>query len=152
MWHCGRSTPLRHSWYTEVKWSESRSVVSNSLRSYELYSPWNSPCQSTGGGSLSLLQGIFSTQGSNSGLPHHMQLSHKGSSDTLWWDKSFFFFFLIYLFYWCLDAQSLTGYFQRGFSGSFCCCFLVFRFFSCLLSQRRVVLGYGSRALYFLPL
>ena len=29
-------------------WSESRSVVSNSLRPHELYSPWNSPGQNTG--------------------------------------------------------------------------------------------------------
>ena len=35
-----------------------------------LYSPWNSPGQNTGVGSLSLLQGIFPTQGSNPGLPH----------------------------------------------------------------------------------
>ena len=46
-----------------------------------LYSPWNSPGQDTGVGSLSLLQGIFPTQGSNSGLPHcrHIlyQLSQK---------------------------------------------------------------------------
>ena len=47
--------------------SESHSVVSDSLR---LYSPWNSPDQNTGVGSLSLLQGIFPTQGSNPGLPH----------------------------------------------------------------------------------
>ena len=33
-------------------------------------SPWNSPGQNTGVGSLSLLQGIFPTQGSNPGLPH----------------------------------------------------------------------------------
>ena len=32
--------------------------------------PWNSPGQNTGVGSLSLLQGIFSTQGSNPGLLH----------------------------------------------------------------------------------
>ena len=32
-----------------------------------LYSPWNSPGQSTGVGSLSLLQGIFPTQESNPG-------------------------------------------------------------------------------------
>src|SRR5574341_877595 len=61
----------------------SLSVVSNSLRSHELYSPWNSPGQNTGVGSLSLLQGIFQTQGMNSGLPQHgqilYQLSHKGS-------------------------------------------------------------------------
>jgi len=30
--------------------------------------PWNSPGQNTGVGSLSLLQGIFLTQGSNPGL------------------------------------------------------------------------------------
>ena len=46
---------------------ESGSVVSDSLRS--LYSPWNSLGQNTGVGSLSLLQGIFPTQGSNPGLP-----------------------------------------------------------------------------------
>ena len=47
------------------------------------YSPWNSPGQNTGVGSLSLLQGIFPAQGSNPGLPHCRQilyqLSHKGS-------------------------------------------------------------------------
>ena len=46
-------------------------------------SPWNSPGQNTGVGSLSLLQGIFPTQGLNAGLPHCRwilyQLSHKGS-------------------------------------------------------------------------
>ena len=31
----------------------------------ELYSPWNSPGQNTGVGSLFLLQGIFPTQGLN---------------------------------------------------------------------------------------
>ena len=44
--------------------SESHSVVSKSLRPHVLYSPWNSPGQNTGGGSLSCLQGIFPTQGS----------------------------------------------------------------------------------------
>ena len=48
-----------------------------------LYTPWNSPGQNTGVGSLFLLQGIFPTQGSNSGLLHCRrilnQLSHKGS-------------------------------------------------------------------------
>ena len=33
-----------------------------------LYSPWNSPGQNTAVGSLSLLQGIFPTQGSNPAL------------------------------------------------------------------------------------
>ena len=64
--------------------SESRSVVSDSLRHivHRLYSPWNSPGQNTGVGSLSLLQGIFPTLGSNPGLLHCRgilyQLSHKG--------------------------------------------------------------------------
>ena len=69
--------------------SESRSVMSNSLRPHGLYSPWNSPGQNTGVGSLSLLQGIFPTQGSNPGLPHCRrilyQLSHKGSPRRLEW-------------------------------------------------------------------
>ena len=42
---------------------ESRSAVSDSLQPHELYSPWNSPGQNTGVGSLSLFQGIFPTQG-----------------------------------------------------------------------------------------
>ena len=42
--------------------SESHSVMSSSLQPHELYSPWNSPGQNTGVGSLSLLQGIFPTQ------------------------------------------------------------------------------------------
>ena len=45
--------------------------------------------QNTGVGSLPLLQGIFPTQGSNSGLPHCSQilyqLSHKGSPRILEW-------------------------------------------------------------------
>ena len=48
--------------------SESRSVVSDSLGPHGLYSPWSSLGQNTGAGSLSLLQGIFPTQGSNWGL------------------------------------------------------------------------------------
>ena len=65
------------------KVTESRSVVSNLLRPHGLYSPWNSPDQNTGVGSLFLLRGIFPTQGSNPGLPHYRwilyQLSHMGS-------------------------------------------------------------------------
>ena len=45
------------------------------------YSPWNSPGQNTGVGSLSLLQGIFQTQGLSPCLPNcrriGYQLSHK---------------------------------------------------------------------------
>ena len=35
-----------------------------------LYNPWNSPRQNTGVGSLSLLEGLFPTRGSKSGLQH----------------------------------------------------------------------------------
>ena len=46
-------------------------------------SPWNSPGQDTGVGSLSLLQGILPIQGENPGLLHCRwilhQLSHQGS-------------------------------------------------------------------------
>ena len=65
------------------------SVVSDSLQPHGLYSLWNSPGLNTGVGSLSLLQGIFPTQGSNPGLPHFRrilyQLSHKGSPRILEW-------------------------------------------------------------------
>ena len=63
--------------------SDSCSVVSESLQAHALYSPWNSRGQNTGVGSLSLLQEIFTTQGSNPGLRHCRQilypLRHKGS-------------------------------------------------------------------------
>ena len=72
-----------------MKWSESCSVVSASLQPHGLYSPWNSPSQNTGVGSHPFLQGIFSTQGSNPGLPHCRwilyHLSHQGS--PLWWER-----------------------------------------------------------------
>ena len=67
--------------------SESRSVLSDSLWPHGLYSPWKSLGQNPGVGSLSLLQGIFPTQGSNPGLLHSRQilyqLSHK-ESQRMW--------------------------------------------------------------------
>ena len=69
--------------------SESSSVMSNSLWPHGLYSPWNSPGQNSGVGSLSFHQGIFPSQWSNPGLPHSRwilyQLSHKGSPRILEW-------------------------------------------------------------------
>ena len=54
-----------------------------------IYSPWNSVGQNAEVGNLSLLQGIFPTQGSNPGLLHCRwilyQLSHKGSPRILVW-------------------------------------------------------------------
>ena len=59
------------------------SVMSNSLQLHGL----NSLGQNTGVCSLSLLQGIFPTQGSNPGLPHCRQilyqLSHKGRYEAV---------------------------------------------------------------------
>ena len=65
----------------------SRSVVSDSAIpqtvALQAPHPWDSPGKNTRVGSHSLLQGIFSTQGSNPGLPHCRQmlyrLSHQGS-------------------------------------------------------------------------
>ena len=57
--------------------------MSDSLWPHGLYSPWNSPGQNTRVGSLSLLQGIFPTQGLNPALLHCRQilyqLSYQGS-------------------------------------------------------------------------
>ena len=48
--------------------------------------PWDSPGKNTGVGSHSLLQGVFLTQGSNTGLPHCRltlyRLSHQGLPGT----------------------------------------------------------------------
>ena len=64
------------------------SVVSDSVLPHRrqptrLPRPWDSSGKNTGVGSLSLLQGIFPTQGSNSGLPHCgcilYCLNHQGS-------------------------------------------------------------------------
>ena len=66
--------------------SESRSIVSDSLQPRGPYSPRNSPGKNTGVGSLSFLQGIFPTQGSNRGLLHCRQslyqLSYEGGHPT----------------------------------------------------------------------
>ena len=68
---------------------ESRSVVSDSAWPHGLISPWNSPGQNTGDGSLSLLQGIFPNQELNPGLQHCRwilyQLSHKRSPRIVEW-------------------------------------------------------------------
>ena len=59
--------------------------MSNSLRPHGLYSPWNSPGQNTGVGSLSLLQGIFPTQASNLGLLHCRQILYQLSYRRSLW-------------------------------------------------------------------
>ena len=86
---CKQQTPtlinLKRWWWRWWWWC---SVVSDSATPW-IYSPWNPPGQNTGVGSLSLLQGIFPTQGLDSGLPLCGQilyeLSHKGSPRVLEW-------------------------------------------------------------------
>ena len=60
--------------------------MSDSLQPHGPYSPWTSPGQNTGVGSLSLLQGIFPTQELNWGLlPYRgilYQLSYQGSQKS----------------------------------------------------------------------
>ena len=64
----------------EKKWKRKLLSHVRLFATHGLYSPWNSPGQNTGVGSLFLLQGIFPTQGLNPGLPHCRwilyQLSH----------------------------------------------------------------------------
>ena len=76
------NSTLQKMQYTKVTYlsdwvSGSHSVMSDSLWPHGLYSPWDSPGQNTGVGSLCLLQGIFPTQRSNSGLPHCRQILYQ---------------------------------------------------------------------------
>ena len=58
-----------HSFSYKEKESESHSVVSDSLQPHGLYSPWNTPGQNTGVGSLSLLQGNLPNPGTKPRSP-----------------------------------------------------------------------------------
>ena len=74
--HCSAVLPLK------VKVTQSCPALCDPMDC----SPWNSPGQNTGVGSLSLLQGISPTLGWNPGLLHYRilyQLSHKRSSVSL---------------------------------------------------------------------
>ena len=68
--------------------SESHSVVSDSLQPHGLYSPWNSPGQNTGVGSLSLLQGIFLIQELNRNLLHCRQILYQLNYEKWKWKWS----------------------------------------------------------------
>ena len=65
--------------------------MSDSSWPYGLYSPWNFPGQNTGLGSLSLLQGIFPTQGSNPALLHCRRILYQLSHMGLTWSLHFVF-------------------------------------------------------------
>ena len=102
-WWTGRPGVLRfmglqrvgHDWATDLIWSDlihtsvTFTQLSPTLWPQGLHSLWNSPGQNTGVGSLSLLQGIFPTRGSNPGLLHCRQilyqLSYQGSPRILEW-------------------------------------------------------------------
>ena len=78
-----------------TKWATREAPAKKLLNHVQLFvTQWtiqfrNSPGQNTGVGNLSLLQGIFPTQGSNPGLPPCKwilyQLSHKGSPRIWEW-------------------------------------------------------------------
>ena len=91
--------------------SESHSVMSDSLRPHGLYSPRNSPGQNTGVGSISFLQGIFPTQGSNPSLLHCKwilyQLSHQG--DGCSWNLNFMMYVYQVIFLYTLSLYSVVA-------------------------------------------
>ena len=62
-----------------LKWKEKVKVIQSSLtlQPHGLHGPWNSPGQDTEASSLSLLEGIFPTQGSSPGLPHCRQILYQ---------------------------------------------------------------------------
>ena len=76
---------LRRTEWNELKVAQLCPTLCNTME----YSPWNSPGQNTGMGSLSLLQGIFPIQGSNPGLSHCRwilyHLSHRRNPRILEW-------------------------------------------------------------------
>ena len=96
--------------------SKGRSVVSDFLRPHGLYNPWNSPGQNTGVGSLSLLQGIFPTQGSNPGLPHcrHISLVYfSGRCPTMVGQVCL----IIIFFFHCTPNSLISSKISAGSSG-----------------------------------
>ena len=54
------------------------------LQPARLLYPWDFPGKNTGAGCHSFLQGIFLTQGSNSGLPHHSPWAGLSSLAICW--------------------------------------------------------------------
>ena len=71
MYHFSHFVSLRH-FCSEVQVTQSCLTLCDPMDC--LCNAWNSPGQNTGVSSLSLLQGIFPTQGLNPGLPHWGQI------------------------------------------------------------------------------
>ena len=88
-WGTSSGSIFTHIWCGKVKvWvALSCLILCNPMEPARLLCPWNSPDKNTGVGSHSLLQGIFLTQGLNTGLLHCRQilyhLSHQGSPRRL---------------------------------------------------------------------
>ena len=96
----GLSQPWQSA--TRKRGSDSRSVVSDSLRCHglqpaRLLCPWDSPGRNTGVGCHALLQGIFPTQGSNWGLLLCRQILYCLSHDIPTQNKKFFFLKKLFL-------------------------------------------------------
>ena len=69
--HKGRIWKPVHTWSIHfITATTNRNYSLLKIKSESHYSPWHSPGQNTRVDSLSLLQGIFPTQGSNPGLLH----------------------------------------------------------------------------------
>ena len=85
-----------------------------------LYSPWNSPGQNTGVGSLSLLQGIFPTQGSNPGL---LRCGNKGAPGKEWLHLLGGTFLWILVWLWWEHLVSNTFWVNRSKGHSAGSCF-----------------------------
>ena len=82
IWETGVSRNSRKKIQFVTYWiseSESRSVMSNSLKPHGLYSPQNSPSQNTRVSCYALFQGIFPTQGLNPGHLHFGQILYQQS-------------------------------------------------------------------------
>ena len=81
---CTSSFLTHGKWKVKVKITQSSPTLCNPMD--WLYSPWNSPGQKTGVGSLSLFKVIFLTQESYQGLLHWRrilyQLTYQGRSYT----------------------------------------------------------------------
>ena len=79
------------------------------------YSPWNSPGQNNGVGSLSFLQGIFPTQKSNWGLLHCRQILYQLS-----YQRSPYIYLYVFIFFPIMFAVILVFHMVRD-----CCSTLV---------------------------
>ena len=93
--------------YCYMEWSETESCsvivlpfVTHERWPTRLFCPWNSPGQNTGVGSLSLLQGVFPTQGLNPGLPHCRWILYHRSTREALVECSPLFLVIYFLFFW----------------------------------------------------